>query len=90
MYSNKNKKIFILDSSENEQISDDDGAPEDISFTSGRMAALQQMRDAIKNINAEKLKVKEKRKKIDEQFKEQKVEKLCVLVHVHVQVYGER
>ena len=31
------------------------------------------MRDAIKNINAEKIKTKEKRRKIDEQFKEQKV-----------------
>ncbi|XP_063408504.1 uncharacterized protein LOC134692070 isoform X2 [Mytilus trossulus] len=57
-------------------LSDEDDAPEDVSFKTGKQTALQQMRDAIKNINAEKIKTKEKRRKIDEQFKEQKKRKM--------------
>lgn len=72
----------VLEDSENEDSddnvlsTDDDDAPEDVSFKTGKQTALQQMRVAIKHINEEKIKVKEKRRKIDQQFKEQKKRKM--------------
>ena len=66
--------LFAEDSDDNVlSTDDDDDAPEDVSFQTGKQTALQQMRDAIKHINEEKIRVKEKRRKIDQQFKEQKV-----------------
>jgi len=66
--------LFTEDSDDNVlSTDDDDDAPEDVSFQTGKQTALQQMRDAIKHINEEKIRVKEKRRKIDQQFKEQKV-----------------
>lgn len=56
--------------------SDEDDAPENVSFKTGRQAAIQQMRESIRLINEEKIKVREKRRKIDEKFKEQKKRKI--------------
>lgn len=81
----------VLEDSENEDsddnvlsTDDDDDAPEDVSFQTGKQTALQQMRDAIKHINEEKIRVKEKRRKIDQQFKEQKKRKMEEMKNVRL------
>lgn len=56
-----------------EEEEDDDEVPEAVSFSSGREAALQQMKTALQQIGQNKQKLKDKRRQIDEQFKIQKV-----------------
>lgn len=58
---------------EEEGEEDDDEVPEAVSFSSGREAALQQMKTALQQIGQNKQKLKDKRRQIDEQFKIQKV-----------------
>ena len=56
-----------------EEDEDDDEIPESVSFSSGREAALHQMKTALQQIGQNKQKLKEKRRQMDEQFKLQKV-----------------
>lgn len=56
--------------------SDEDAAPEAVSFTSGKESALQRMRQVMHQIDSEKIAIKLKRRHIDQQFKEQKRKKL--------------
>jgi hypothetical protein len=55
------------------QESDDDDAPEAVSFTSGRESALTAVKSAMDQIKKNKDCSKEKRRKQDEQYKKQKV-----------------
>lgn len=64
---------------EEEGEEDDDEVPEAVSFSSGREAALQQMKTALQQIGQNKQKLKDKRRQIDEQFKIQKQKKLEAL-----------
>jgi hypothetical protein len=52
---------------------DDDDVPEAVSFSTGREAALHQMKTALQQIGQNKEKLKEKRRQINEQNKLQKV-----------------
>lgn len=56
--------------------SDSDEAPDDIGFTTSKEQALETLRGAADLIRQEKLKTKEKRRKRQEKFAEQKQEKL--------------
>ncbi|XP_078336942.1 uncharacterized protein LOC111132418 [Crassostrea virginica] len=62
-----------------EEDEDDDEIPESVSFSSGREAALHQMKTALQQIGQNKQKLKEKRRQMDEQFKLQKQKKLEAL-----------
>nr|XP_022335929.1 uncharacterized protein LOC111132418 [Crassostrea virginica] len=62
-----------------EEDEDDDEFPESVSFSSGREAALHQMKTALQQIGQNKQKLKEKRRQMDEQFKLQKQKKLEAL-----------
>lgn len=74
------KRVHQDDDEEDEEVvleeegeEDDDEVPEAVSFSSGREAALQQMKTALQQIGQNKQKLKDKRRQIDEQFKIQKV-----------------
>ncbi|XP_061163105.1 nucleoplasmin-like protein ANO39 [Saccostrea echinata] len=66
------------DESEEEEAGseEDDEVPEAVSFSSGRKAALQEMKTALQQIGQNKQKVKDKRRQLNEQFKLQKQKKL--------------
>ena len=51
----------------------DDEAPESVGFSDSRTTVLAQLRSAIKQVDDEKQKLKDKRKKKQVMFKEQKV-----------------
>ncbi|KAL5014914.1 hypothetical protein ScPMuIL_009184 [Solemya velum] len=53
-------------------VSGDDSSPEDVSFSSSRLSALEKMKQAMKQIDSEKDKKKEKRKHLQEKYKQQK------------------
>ncbi|XP_069121212.1 uncharacterized protein [Argopecten irradians] len=59
-----------------EDESDEDDAPETVSFQSGKENALRKMRQVMKQIDSEKSALKTKRRMLDEQYKEQKKRKL--------------
>lgn len=56
--------------------SDDDGAPDEVTFEDSKATALQSMRDALQAANREKERLKEKRRKKHELFQEQKKRRL--------------
>ena len=58
---------------DNDDEDDDDDAPESVSFLDSRHEAIAKIKTALRQIGAEKSKVKEKRRHIDQQYKEQKV-----------------
>ena len=75
--------------------SDEDSAPEDVSFGASKATALRKIKDTIELIQGERQKRKEKRKQQDEKFKHQKVcmsilliskfvESNCVMLCVNV------
>ena len=53
--------------------SDSDSAPEDIGFEMGKATALKQVKDALLQMDVKKVKAKERRKRQEELFKQQKV-----------------
>ncbi|KAK3105110.1 hypothetical protein FSP39_017456 [Pinctada imbricata] len=55
---------------------DDDDIPESVSFRDSRNDAINRIKTALKEIGAQKGRVKEKRRKLDQQYKEQKKRKL--------------
>lgn len=73
-------KLFLDDVEDLLAESDSDSAPEDVDFLSSKSTALQQAKDATQQIGLEKAKQKDKRKKQDTLFKEQKVRKVFNLL----------
>ncbi|OWF43076.1 bud site selection protein 21-like [Mizuhopecten yessoensis] len=61
---------------DNEEDSDQDDAPEAVSFQSGKENAIQRMRQVMKQIDTEKMTLKNKRRHLDQQYKDQKKKKL--------------
>ncbi|XP_013421169.1 nucleolar protein 7 isoform X2 [Lingula anatina] len=59
--------------------SDSDAEPEDISFSAGRTAALTKVKDTLKQMEGERVKLKEKRRKQQEMHMLQKKQKLDAL-----------
>ncbi|KAL4221301.1 hypothetical protein ACF0H5_019564 [Mactra antiquata] len=55
--------------------SSDDEAPDDVGFHESRQSVLSQLKSALKQVDVEKQRKKEKRKMIDEHFKQQKLKK---------------
>lgn len=59
----------------------DDEAPDDVGFHESRESVLTQLRSALRQVDADKQKKKNKRKLLDAQFREQKAKKQQELVN---------
>ena len=66
--------------------SDDDEAPDDIGFTDSKKSIMTQLRSAMQQVDADKRKKKEQRRKLDAQFKEQRVTLSAIYHTVNVLV----
>ena len=72
------RNIILLTDSEEEvnrllAESDSDSAPEDVDFVSSKANALQRAKNVRQQLEEEKTKQKDKRKKLDSLYKQQKV-----------------